>query len=252
MIFVFFAFGVVVTDTSLTASMQVATLSGGKLVAPLDAKSIILEIGMSDRNTADDELLPKYPTSFLVSFEPLLDKFAVNLAKGTKRFHGNKKDAAVPLGFHHRRGIILPLAVTEKGGPVTFHVSKVAGCSSVLPMNKKTTWGRFCLNALENRTVDSVSFDTLISLLPNLPIDVMKVDMQGLDGLFVTSLPDSILARTEKVIFEATSPACTALYIGQITCDKVENFLKSKGFSGTCGRRCEVTPTFVRQPIGSK
>ena len=131
-----FSQGVLVTNTSLTATMQIATLKKGKLLMPSSPTSpttLIVEIGLSDRNTADEELLPHYPSSFLVSFEPLLDKFAVNLAKGTTRFHGNRKDAAVPLGFHHHRGIILPLAVTPNGGPVDFHVSRVAGCSSAMP-----------------------------------------------------------------------------------------------------------------------
>ena len=96
--------------------------------------------------------------------------------------------------------------------------------------------------------MDSISFDALVSLLPVLPIEVLKVDMQaaGHGRLFLTSLPDSILARTSRITFEAISPSCTPLYHGQMTCDKIETFLVAKGFRGKCGRGCEITPTFHR------
>ena len=144
------------TDTQLMTTTQVATLEQGKIRVPSDTDGIIIEMGCSDRNTADDEILPMYPKGFLVSFEPLLDKYAILLARGTERYYRNKRDRAVPLGHHHQRGIILPMAVSQNGGQLTFYVSKVAGCSSLLKLNRNTTWGRFCLDSLETRVVDSL------------------------------------------------------------------------------------------------
>ena len=61
---------------------------------------------------------PPRGASFLLSFEPLVDKYALLLAKGTKRFVGSKKDIAVPLGRHHKRGVVLPFAVSPAGGDI--------------------------------------------------------------------------------------------------------------------------------------
>ena len=78
---------------------------------------------------------------FLVSFEPLLDKYAVLLSRGTRRFHPEGGgDRSVPLAHHHKRGIVLPLAISPKGGWINFYVSTVAGCSSMLRVNRSVSW----------------------------------------------------------------------------------------------------------------
>ena len=75
----------------------------------------------------------------------MVDKWAILLARGTPRYFGEGSvDQAVPLGHHHQRGVVLPMAITERGGPVTFNVGSVAGCSSVLAVNTSTTWGKWC------------------------------------------------------------------------------------------------------------
>ena len=45
----------------------------GSLMIP-DGAQILLEIGANTRNTLDRELLPLAPSTFLITFEPLLDK----------------------------------------------------------------------------------------------------------------------------------------------------------------------------------
>ena len=35
----------------------------------------------------------------------------------------------------HRRGVVLPLAVSPTGGPINFTVGHIAGCSSMLPVH---------------------------------------------------------------------------------------------------------------------
>ena len=67
----------------------------------------------------------------MIAFEPLLDKYAVVLARGTRRYHKSQIDMAVPLARHHKRGILLPLALSPTGGPVNLTVMERAGCSSI-------------------------------------------------------------------------------------------------------------------------
>lgn len=99
----------------------------GGLVMPPTTQHVIIEIGCSDRDTADDLLLPNDPHAFLISFEPLLDKYSLLLGRGTARYHANKKDLSVPLGHHHPRGIVLPVAVSPAGaGFTSINVSRCA------------------------------------------------------------------------------------------------------------------------------
>lgn len=245
--FLFLTLAFIKTDKELMVTTQVAMLEHGKINMPSDTDGIVIEIGCSDRNTADDEILPKYPKGFLISFEPLLDKYAVLLARGTERYHKHLKDKAVPLGHHHNRGVVIPMAVSPTGGQLSFHVSKVAGCSSLLEINRNTRWGRSCLNQLENRTVDSMKIEDLISLLPDkMPIHYMKFDMQGLDGTIITKLPQDFLARVQTIQFESVNPVCNALYEGQMQCPYIAEFLNKNGFEGKCRPGCEPTSTFFK------
>lgn len=151
--------------SALTVPLHVATLLDGKLPIPREAAPLLLEIGSSDRNTMDEELLraPEYARqligAFLVTCEPLLEKYA--RALGRRAPADSVRDAVEPLGQHHPRGIILPLAIAPdlaappmspplppsvKSGtepsmpsswlreqrPRTLHLSGNAGCSSLL------------------------------------------------------------------------------------------------------------------------
>lgn len=176
----------------------------------------------------------------------MLDKYAVLLSRGTQRFHGTKKDRAVSLGKHHNRGTILPFAISLTGGPLEMHVSKIAGCSSLLKINPDTKYYRFCLAALENRTVDTLRMEDAISLLPdNLPIRFFKLDVQGMDGDLIKRIPTQVLPRIQKLQFESVTTRCNNLYENQMRCDKIETYLKAQGFEGSCPHGCEVTTTFT-------
>ena len=84
----------------LFTQVQVAQLSStdGAIVMPPATTSIFIEIGCSDWGTLDEQALDMDPSAFLLSFEPLLDKYAVLAARGTVRYHGRGHDKAVPLG----------------------------------------------------------------------------------------------------------------------------------------------------------
>ena len=91
--------------------MQVGLLQDGLLPIPEEAQTILLEIGASDRNTMDEEMLPRLPKeTFLISAEPLIDKYARALGRRAPAY--SVKDSLEPLGQHHERGIVLPIAVS--------------------------------------------------------------------------------------------------------------------------------------------
>ena len=75
--------------TRLMAPMQVGMLLDGALPIPVDATPILLEIGSSDRNTMDVEVLPKIPNAFLVTAEPLIEKYSRALGRGQAGVRGH-------------------------------------------------------------------------------------------------------------------------------------------------------------------
>ena len=146
-----------VEGDALLVTSHVASLRDGVLAMPPGTSSVLVEIGASDLNTMDEQELPSYPHSFLVSFEPLLDKYALLLAKGHRHFAGGVRDVGgIPLGHHHPRGVALPLAVSPNGGPVNFTVSQVAGCSSMARVDPANSFAnKACKSAVETRRVAS-------------------------------------------------------------------------------------------------
>ena len=173
----------------LTIPMQIATLhDNGTLAAiPEAANPLVVEIGVSDRNTLDTELLPKLPvTAFLVSCEPLVDKYSRGLAR-----HKSTGDLFQPLGMHHARGLILPLAIgpvsLAEGEARTFNIPINSGCASLdeatRPLKGRHTYGYQCgrpRERMEVRRVWVVPLSTLLDWIGARPIALVKVVAQGL------------------------------------------------------------------------
>ncbi len=104
------------TCTPLVVPVNVGFLVDGELPIPEDSSPLLLEIGASDRNTMDVEVLP-YPgfeNAFLVTAEPLVDKYARGLTRSRRA--DKSEDRAEPLGQQHERGFILPIAVSPIAG----------------------------------------------------------------------------------------------------------------------------------------
>ena len=110
------------TGDGLFATVKVARLGAGAILVPNTCPmasgtslNVLIEIGCSDVDTMDEDVLPLDNSSFqiLIVFEPLLvDKYATLTARGNTRINGpDMVNVAVPLGFHHPRGVVLPLAV---------------------------------------------------------------------------------------------------------------------------------------------
>ena len=258
--------------TQLMASTQVATLDAdGAIAIPAAVRAnitgLLVEIGCSDFYTMDEVSLDyqQHRNDYLLSFEPMLDKYAVLLARGTVRQHNRSIDRGVALGQFHPRGTVLPFAVSLEGGPQTFTVSKQAGCSSLLNISswfadalQRYSWAPFCHEVLEKRTVDTISALQLAALLPRrLPIRVLKIDAQGLDLKLMMAMPDEVWERTQAVQLEARLRRCKPLYEGQESCEEMVEAMVRRGFKPRaecrpgcphCGSKttCEQNVLFVR------
>jgi hypothetical protein len=293
--------GITIIGEHLLTTVHVAQVTPeGAIVVPPGTRRILFEIGCSDRDTMDEAELAKYNDSFLISFEPLLDKcarapvinigfsyarkchntankrvctrarrYARLLERGNIRYNRQQVDRATPLGHHHARGVVLPLAVSARAKPklATFNVSRIAGCSSLLRFNEKTSWGRECFSylrdegarkagassMLEMRMVPTISMDQALSLAPAaLPIELLKLDTQGMDLKLLRSASKANLARVAAIELEVVKSGCTTLYIGQETHHDVDAFLQEQGFklqSWKWDLRCEGTGFFRRQDL---
>lgn len=162
------------TADGLYAAVQIATLVNGTLPIPPNL-SLAIEIGTSDRDTLDVELLPYAHDWFLLSLEPLSDKYARGLARNSK----GRGDAFQRLGHHHDRGIILPLAVgdtaTDGGSFNAINVGSNAGCSSLLSINRDSNRLKWCKHVAERRQVPTVSLEAVLGWAAQ-PVEFMKVE----------------------------------------------------------------------------
>ena len=105
-----------IDEDAMVAQVQLVKLP---LVPEAYRERIIIELGANTVYTVRDTLLkqPRFKNHFVVSFEPLLDKYASNLAARSKAV------MRAALGHHHRRGVILPFAVGPNEGVMDLQAS---------------------------------------------------------------------------------------------------------------------------------
>ena len=115
----------------LNATLAVANfLPNGSLPILEGTGEILIEVGANSRNTMDREAmhLAGCERAFLLTFEPILDKYATLLSRNSRA------DRKSPLGHHHERGMIFPFAVSPDEGVATLHLDgDLDGCASLLP-----------------------------------------------------------------------------------------------------------------------
>ena len=191
-----------------------------------------------------DSLLSERAGGFLISFEPLLDKYGHLLSFRRDQYFVN-------LGLQHRRALALPHAVDAcLGGPMgpaaVFHVTPVDGCSSLLApsehfqsrnqesLESGTSWPEWveqeCSVLKERRVVPCVSLRTVIGdWLQGRPVARVKVDAQGMDLQVVKSAGDFV-THLLFVKLEVQSLRAAPLYEGQVFCPEVLSSMKSLGF----------------------
>ena len=139
----------------------------------------------------------------------------------------------------------LPLAVSPTGGPVQLSVQHVAGCSSLVALNRRAAWAPWCSTHLETRTVPSVTLTQALAFIPSrLPIALLKVDAQGVDFALIASTDARLLRRrVARIDMEVRAGDCQPLYMDQPACEQVVQHMNGIGFANAtpCPRRSSGT-----------
>jgi FkbM family methyltransferase len=193
--------------------------------------------------------------AYLLSFEPLLDKYA--FLQKTSRNHD--------LGMQHIHGMVIPFAVGCKG-TATFNIAPNDGCSSLLPPNptfvseqkrasvKWFHWvGGSCATNAENRTVPCISLEEVIrDWLNGFNVKHIKIDAQGFD-LNVVKSAGSMVDRIESIKMEVLCEGAARLYANQPTCKDVQREMIKLGFKpefnmAQCSSCVETDVYFTRKP----
>lgn len=165
----------------------------------------------------------------MLTFEPLLTAYSELTSRYSKR-----KDTRKPLGWHHARGIAMPVAIAPAPERFArFSLANVDGCSSLLPPNKRANWGKFCLETAEVRSVPTMSLHRVLSMLPpGREVHHLKVDAQGFDLSVVESAGSRArLIRSVQLEVIVGAPSCTPLQVGAPTCVQAVRRMRSLNFT---------------------
>ena len=236
-----------VANGALSVPLDVLHMPGGRIPVPNRTKSLLVEIGTNSFDTWDQTLLPRKPHAFLVAFEPLVDKWALLLAR-----HARSRVAG-PLGFHHERGIILPFAVAEREGVLPFHVSPRDGCSSLREVHVPRHGGwkgngfirNACAKTVQVRHVPAVTLRTVLGeWLAGWRVERLKIDAQGADLAVLDAAGEAQLARVGEVSMETLSDTCDALYASQPNCTVTLREMRRLGF--VTSHRCDDRRAFTQ------
>eukprot|EP00931_Biecheleriopsis_adriatica_P061353 TRINITY_DN36890_c0_g1_i1.p1 TRINITY_DN36890_c0_g1~~TRINITY_DN36890_c0_g1_i1.p1 ORF type:complete len:293 (+),score=48.80 TRINITY_DN36890_c0_g1_i1:36-914(+) len=234
------AFGVREDEHAIYAEVQVASLPFERNFEHLKdgvPKRFWIEVGANAYNNVQD-----YEDfgdgDFVLSFEPLLDKYAYLL----NRFKADRDGQRHRLGFQHERGLAFPFAV-GCNGVATLSVTDHDMCSSLFSMSGESfpdgLDGSFgledvkqrCATAVEKRQVPCISLEHVIgSWLGGREIFFLKVDTQGSDLAIVQSA-GKMLDRIQHIQVEATCDNAPTLFVGAPKCSSILSFLQGAGYS---------------------
>ena len=234
---------------ALTAPLHLLQMPNGRIPVPNRTRELLVEIGTNAFDTWDTQVLPKRPFAFLVAFEPLVDKWALLLARNARaRVVG-------ALGWHHSRGVILPFAVSDRSGVVPFYVSPRDGCSSLRRTHRPERGGwrnngfvrNACAKTVETRHVPAVTLRTVLDeWLPGWRVTRLKVDAQGSDLSVLASAGASALRRVDEVSMETLHDDCDGIYVGQPNCTATLAKMDALGFRPTGRFRCDQKRHFTQ------
>ena len=174
----------------------------------------------------------------LLSFEPLLDKYAwyLTILKRSAEFNFNA-DIEKPgtLGWSvPGRAIVLPYAVGPTStGYAEFHVAKFDGCSSLLPIDparlKIPGWDKWrskimiesCGQQAAKRRVPVIPLEHILETwLPGRHISLVKIDAQGYD-MHVAMSAGAAMPRINAFELEVTGDATNLPYQNSEKCTDV-------------------------------
>jgi len=227
---------------SLSVPLDVLHLENGRIPVPNRTTELYVEIGTNAFDTWDTQVLPKRPHGFLVAFEPLVDKWALLLARNARaRVVGR-------LGWHHERGVILPFAVSDREGVVPFYVSPRDGCSSLRKTHTPQHGGwksngfvtRACAKTVQTRMVPAVTLRRVLDdWLAGWSVTRLKIDAQGADLSLLAAAGAGLLRRVAEVSLETLHDSCDGLYDGQPNCTTTLSSLRTLGFEPTGEFSCD-------------
>jgi hypothetical protein len=217
----------------------VELLPNGTLPLPSKTTHILLEVGANTRNTVDYEKLgqKQHANAFLLTFEPILDKYASLLARNSR------PDSKALLGHHHRRGVVLPFAVSSQDGFAPLHMhGTFDGCASLLQRGE-IRFRRECIDpnpnssrALDTRLVPTVTLHRVLSEWlaweggGGWPIEYLKIDAQGMDiGVFESA--KELKRRVRMVEMEVVNDKCKPMYAGALNCSETVRRMAEYGYS---------------------
>ncbi len=218
-----------------------------QLIALRNATSIWLDIGI---NTQPSPLPGRTfaafgRRAFYLGFEPLLDKYAHNLARGVQGI------VRRPLGKFSlpthgppgtsRHALMTPFAVADNNNqPATFNVANIDGCASlgkIVNANQLKGWDgvlssirQGCGNTAERRTVPTITLATVLTeWLGGQAISFMHVDVQGSEMSVIRSARQHI-RQVERMMLEVPTGSCSVLTEGAPTCDETLATMRGLGF----------------------
>ena len=216
----------------LTVPMQVASSMAGishhNIIPAQHAHAkIIFELGVNTFGTVRDGLLglPFFSDHYVVSFEPLLDKWAGNLAThpDAKPIHRQ------PVGQHHTP--VAPschLPSAQRRGRPRASGGLHRWLQFAAPYRTCGASNRLCSTVVETRRVPVISLRTALGWLPpHGEVDFLKCDIQGLDAMAILSAGNRI-RMIRKMLFEV--PIAKVANIGAMNCSVSLNTISSHGF----------------------
>ena len=172
-----------------------------------------------------DTLLKKehFKQHFVMSFEPLLDKYAANLAIGRSILRSPPR--APPCTRHDAS-----FAVGPTEGMLEFQVSDTDGCASLLNFTGKSPdWGssKGCKRAAELRRVPAVTLHTVLGWLPaGSEVDFLKVDIKAWTSTILSA--GERIRRIRRMQFEV--PLTLNRQEGVRSCQESIDALAQQGF----------------------
>ena len=107
---------------------------------------------------------------------------------------------------------VLPVAVTDRSGEVTFRINRHLASSSLLPVDAGAA-RHFAKDLSEEKTVTvpGVSLDDLFAQESIAAVDLMKVDIQGAERLLIQGGQDAlrrVSVLSMEVLFEPLYQGC--------------------------------------------
>ena len=261
------------TDTALVGNVHLLDLVNGSIPIPSNITNVVIEIGCNGHELQWNEpldlqgleappgILPNVrirdqPNVLLLSFEPLLDKYAIYLSmlksQGSEPKYnevGEKKynewrlymEQAPSVGWSvPGRAIVLPFAVGMPDGGADFHISLQDGCSSLGEIDPASAkgemaemvrkgWGCGVLHS--TRRVPMVSLETIVNRwLRHMPeVSYIKVDAQGFDLLVAQSV-GAAAPRVRLFKMEMTPDSSSLPTKGAVNCSGMVAGMQSLGY----------------------